>query len=173
MSEAWLPNLNLDSRYRKISHGSRGVGRGGAGIGRVRTPHPDLPGLSYSEVVGMIDCCLCLWPAGHSCNRCLKCCCMHCAYAAACIVLLEPDLPLCFRMLATVWRYCVARCWAPLDCACAIKALFSYHLINTINTKKIVTSNVLTHAWSIKWSLFTKLFVWMGCKSQDESNEPT
>ena len=27
--------------------------------------------------------------------------------------------------------------------------------------------------WSTKWSLFTKLFAWMGCKSRDESNEPT
>ena len=26
--------------------------------------------------------------------------------------------------------------------------------------------------WSTKWNLFTKLFVWMGCKSRDESNEP-
>jgi len=27
--------------------------------------------------------------------------------------------------------------------------------------------------WSTKWSLFIKLFAWMGCKSRDESNEPT
>ena len=35
--------------------------------------------------------------------------------------------------------------------------------------KKIVTSNILTHAWSTKWSLFTKLFAQMDCKSRDES----
>jgi len=27
--------------------------------------------------------------------------------------------------------------------------------------------------WSTKWSLFIKLFTWLGCKSRDESNEPT
>jgi len=32
---------------------------------------------------------------------------------------------------------------------------------------------VLWHAWSTKWSLFTKFFTWMSCKSRDESNEPT
>ena len=39
--------------------------------------------------------------------------------------------------------------------------------------KKTVTSKISTHAWSTKWSLFTKLFAQMGCKSRDESNEPT
>jgi len=43
----------------------------------------------------------------------------------------------------------------------------------TRKRKKNITSNILTHTWSIKWSLFTKLFSWMGCKSRDESNEPT
>jgi len=45
--------------------------------------------------------------------------------------------------------------------------------VNPVNAKKKVTSNVETYAWSTKWSLFIKLFVWMGCKSRDESNEPT
>ena len=40
-------------------------------------------------------------------------------------------------------------------------------------TLKNITSNVLTHAWSSKWSLFIKFFAWMGCKSRDESNKPT
>ena len=51
------------------------------------------------------------------------------------------------------------------------QALFSSHSINPINTKKTVTSNVSTHAWSTKWSIFTELFAQMDCKSQDESND--
>ena len=45
--------------------------------------------------------------------------------------------------------------------------------VNLVNVKKNITSNILTHTWSSKWSIFTKLFAWMGCKSRDESNEPT
>ena len=38
------------------------------------------------------------------------------------------------------------------------EALFSSHPINPVNTKKTVTSNVSTHVWSTKWSLFTIFF---------------
>ena len=44
------------------------------------------------------------------------------------------------------------------------EAMFRSDPENPVNTKN-VTSNISTHAWSTKSSLFTKLFVWMGCKA--------
>ena len=46
----------------------------------------------------------------------------------------------------------------------------------SISTRKKVVNALkwkgILLIWSTKWSLFIKLFAWMGCKSGDESNEP-
>ena len=61
---------------------------------------------------------------------------------------------------------------APIGRGSSLRPVNSSHL-KPRKHKKNITSNVSIHTWSTKWSLFIKLFVWIGCKSRDESNEPT
>jgi hypothetical protein len=48
-----------------------------------------------------------------------------------------------------------------------IQGLFSSFYIFA----KFYCSKGILPIWSTKWSLFAKLFAWMGCKSRDESND--
>ena len=57
-------------------------------------------------------------------------------------------------------------------CAMSTWGVFS----STPNKKKVVNAlkwKGILLIWSTKWSLFINFFAWMGCKSRDESNEPT
>ena len=63
----------------------------------------------------------------------------------------------------------MASWWMPRwdGCSCCTEALFE--ALFSSSAKKFCVGILLI--WNTKWSLFTKLFAQMGCKSRDESND--